>query len=109
MNGFLALSIFNLNNNSDVRGGFGGGTEISLRGKSTYAPWVIPNDHNIEYILDNNQKRVPVAEISSPSEENSTTLTPSARDTREIASGFFPENKVRGTQSQRILTNFLFI
>ena len=57
-------------------------------------------------MLDNNQKRVSVDEISSRSEENNTTLTPSAKDTREISSGFCPENKVRGTQSQRILTNF---
>ena len=56
-------------------------------------------------MLDNNQKRVPVAETSSPSEENRTTPTHSARDTREIASGFCPENKVCGNQSQRILTN----
>ena len=47
-----------------------------------------------------------VAETSSPSEENSTTLTPSVRDTREIASGFCFENKVCGMQSQNILTNF---
>ena len=57
-------------------------------------------------MLDNNQKRVSVAETSYTSEENSTTLTPSTRDTREISSGFCPENKVHGTQIQRILANF---
>ena len=57
-------------------------------------------------MLDNNQKMMSVAETSSPSEENSTTLTPSTRDTREIAAGFCPENKVCGTQIQRISTNF---
>ena len=46
-----------------------------------------------------------MAETSYPSGDNITTLTPSARDTREIASGFCPENKVRVTQIQRILTN----
>ena len=53
--------------------------------------------------MDNNQKRVSVDETSSPSDDNSTTLTTSARATIEIASGFGPENKVRGTQSQRRL------
>ena len=48
-----------------------------------------------------------VAETSSPSQENSTTLTPSVRTKTEIASGFSPEKKVRGTQIQRILKNFL--
>ena len=57
-------------------------------------------------MLDNNHKRVLVEENSSTSEDNSTTLTPSARDTREITSFPPPGNKVRGTQSQRILTNF---
>ena len=57
-------------------------------------------------MLDNNKERVSIAETSSPSENNSTTLTSSARATREIASGFCPENKVCGTQSQRILTHF---
>ena len=57
-------------------------------------------------MLDNNQNRVSVTETSYPSKENRTTLTPSARDTREIEYGFCPENKVSGTQRQRILTNF---
>ena len=57
-------------------------------------------------MLNNNQNRVSVTETSYPSEENRTTITPSARDIREIAYGFCPENKVRETQIQRILTNF---
>ena len=57
-------------------------------------------------MLDNNQKRVSVDETSFTSEDNSTTLTPIARYTREIAYVFCPDNKVRGTQSQRIVTNF---
>ena len=57
-------------------------------------------------MLDNNHNRVSVAETLSPSEENFTNLTPSSRDTRETASGFFPKNKVRGMHIQRILTNF---
>ena len=57
-------------------------------------------------MLDNNQKRVSVDETTYPSQENSTTLTPSSRATWEIASGFCPENKVRGKQRQRSLTNF---
>ena len=56
--------------------------------------------------MDNNQRMVLVSETSYPSDDNSTTVTPSSRDTREIASGFCPENKVRGTQIQRIFTNF---
>ena len=56
--------------------------------------------------MDNNQNWVSVAETSSPSEENSTTLTLSVRDTREISYGFFPEKNLCGTQSQSILTNF---
>ena len=47
-----------------------------------------------------------VAETSSPSEENNTIPTLSARDTRKIASGFYPENKVRGIQSQKFLKFF---
>ena len=53
----------------------------------------------------NNQKRESVAETSSPSEYNRKTITPSTRDIREITAVPPPENKVRGTQSQRILTN----
>ena len=79
--------------------------ESSLRGKSAYLALLISKDHNIEYMLDNNQKRVSVAKTSSTSEDNRTTLTPSDRDTREIAARFCPDNKVSGTQSQRILTN----
>ena len=86
--------------------GVQGGTESSLQGKSAHVPWVLPKDHKIEYMLDNNKKRVSVAETSSHYEDNITTLTPSARDTREIVAGPPPGNKVRGTQSQRILTNF---
>ena len=59
--------------------------------------------------MDNNQKRVSVAETLYPSEDNSTTPTLISRDTREIAAGFFPENKVRGTQSQKILKNSSYI
>ena len=55
---------------------------------------------------DNNQKRLSVAETSSPSEENITTLTPSTMDIREISYGFGPVNKVSGWQIQRILRNF---
>ena len=80
--------------------------ESSLQGKSAYVPWLIPTDHIIEYMMDNNQKMVLVYETSYPSDENSTTLTPSYRDTREIVSGFCPENKVRGIQIQSIFTNF---
>ena len=57
-------------------------------------------------MLNNNQKIVSAAETSYPSEENITTLTPSDKATREIVSGFCPENKVRGTHIQRVLTNF---
>ena len=57
-------------------------------------------------MLNNNHKRVSVNETSSPSDSNITTLTPSARSTRETPYGFCPESKVRGTQSQRRLTNF---
>ena len=84
--------------------GVQGGVEISLWGKSAYVPWVLPKYHNIDYMLDNTHNRVSVAENSSPSEENRTILTSSARDTREIAYGFCPENKVRGTQSQSLYT-----
>ena len=56
-------------------------------------------------MLNNNQERVSVAETSSTSEDKNTTLTPITRESSEISSGFCPEKKVRGTQSQRILTN----
>ena len=54
-----------------------------------------------------NQERGSVAETSAPLEENSKTLTLSVRTTMEIASGFWPEEKVCGMQIERILTNFL--
>ena len=57
-------------------------------------------------MMYNNQKRVSVAETSSISEDNSTTLTPSTRAKRESASVSPPKNKLRGTHIQRILTNF---
>ena len=56
-------------------------------------------------MLDTNHNGVSFAETSSPSEENSTIQTSSARDTREIASVPPHENKVRGTHIQMILTN----
>ena len=74
-NGFLALSIFHSNNSSEDRG-CSGGMESILQRKSAYVPWLLPKYHNIEYMLDNNQKRASVDEISSPSEENITTITP---------------------------------
>ena len=62
--------------------------EISPRGKSSFTPWVLPKAHNLEEILYDNQERGSVAENSDPSQENSTTLTPSVRTKMEIASDF---------------------
>ena len=56
-------------------------------------------------MLDDNMERGSVAETSYPLEENYKTPTPSVSTTREIASGFWPENKAYGMQSQRSLTN----
>ena len=77
------------------------------QGKSAFSPWVIPMAQNLEEILYNNKNRGSVAKTSEPSEETSTTLTPSVRITMEIAYNFWPEKKVRETQSQSILTNIL--
>ena len=105
-NGLLALTIFHSDNNSEVRGGLVW-MESSPRGKSSVAPWVLPKAHNLEEIMYDNQERGSVDETSAPLEEKSATLAPSVRTTMEIASDFWPENKVCGTQSQIISTNFL--
>ena len=76
-NGVLALSIFHSNNNAECRGGVN-----HPQGKLASVPLVLTKYHNIEYMLDNNQERYSVAKTSYPSDENSTTLTPSARATR---------------------------
>ena len=50
----LALSVFNYNHNSEVRG-FSGRTESSLLVKPASIALVLPKSHNLEYMLDNNQ------------------------------------------------------
>ena len=67
---------------------------------------MLPKYQNLEDVLDDNQERGSVADTSSPSEDNYTTVTPSISITREISSGFCPQKKVCGTQSQRSLTHF---
>ena len=57
-------------------------------------------------MVDDNQERVSVAETSSNSEENITTLIPIVSTAREIVSEFQPTNKSRGTQTQRSSTDF---
>ena len=57
-------------------------------------------------MVDDNQERGSVAETSSPSEDNITTLIPIVGTAREIVSDFQPTNKSRGTQIQRISTDF---
>ena len=53
-NVLLALSIFHSNNNSESRRGLGG-MEISLQGKSTSVPLLLPKAQKLDDILDDNQ------------------------------------------------------
>ena len=57
-------------------------------------------------MVDDNQERGSVAETSSPSEENIINLIPSVSTPREITSELQTTKKARGTQIQRISTNF---
>ena len=97
--------MFHSNHNPEVKGG-SGGMERSLRGKSDSVAWVLSKTHCLEEIMDDKQERGSVAENLSLSEDNTTTLTSSVRTTREIASGFWPEKKTRGTHIQRRLKIF---
>ena len=56
--------------------------EITLQGKASFVPRGNPKAHNSEDMVDDNQDRESVSETSYPSEENSTTLTPSFRTIR---------------------------
>ena len=63
-----------------VGGGGQGGRNQPLRKKPLYHEY--PQNHNLEYTLDDNQGMGSVAEASGILEDNITTLTPSFSTTK---------------------------